>query len=358
MGNPGTARGAAPGLGARRGRQTWVDARAPDDGGPAPRAPAASRRGAAGLLLAVLLLTLGPAARAADRLTVLLDWFINPDHAPILVAQQIGAYRAEGLEVVLVPPADATMPPKLVAAGEGDIALTAEPQFLEQVAAGLPLVRIGVLVDRPLSTLVALQGSGIARLQDLRGKRIGYGSGEVERAMVGAMLRGAGLSLQDVQMVQLGEQLSVALLAHQVDAVTVYRNFETLELQEHGAKTVGFDYETHGVPRFDELIYVARRGAVKDGRFAAFLRATARGAAYLRAHPAESWAAFAKAYPALDDALNRAAWFATIPYFAADPFELDEAQYDRFGAFLVAAGVIDAAPPAADDAMRPPSARP
>lgn len=306
------------------------------------------------VLAACLILILAAhSAHAADKLTVLLDWFINPDHAPILVAQQIGAYAAEGLDVTLIPPADATMPPKLVAAGQGDIALTAEPQFLEQVAAGLPLVRIGALIDRPLSTLVMLQDSGIRKLADLRGKRIGYGSGEVERAMVGAMLRSAGLTIADVTMVQIGEQLTVALLAHQVDAVTVYRNFETLELQQHGARPIGFDYETHGVPNFDELIFVARAGAAHDGRLARFLRATARGVAYLRAHPAESWASFAAAHPELNDALNHQSWFATLPYFAADPFACDPAAYDRFAAFLRQAGVIDAIGPASGYISKP-----
>jgi putative hydroxymethylpyrimidine transport system substrate-binding protein len=288
----------------------------------------------------IVLLAAAPAL-AADKLTVLLDWFINPDHAPLLVAQATGAYAKEGLEVTLVPPADATMPPKLVAAGSGDIALTAEPQFLEQVAAGLPLVRVGVLIDHPLSTLVTLQSSGITRVADLRGKRIGYGSGEAERAMVGAMLQGVGLSLADVQMVQIGEQLSVALLARQVDAVTVYRNVEPLELREHNAATIGFDYETHGVPPFDELILAVRASAAKDPRLVRFLRATAAGAAFLRAHPAQAWASVIQAHPELDDRLNHDSWFATLPYFAADPFELDRAQYGRFARFLKARGVIE-----------------
>jgi putative hydroxymethylpyrimidine transport system substrate-binding protein len=293
-------------------------------------------------LLAALILAMAAPAHAADHLTILLDWFVNPDHAPILVAQHIGAYAAEDLEVTLIPPADATMPPKLVAAGDGDIALTAEPQFLEQRAAGLQLVRIGGLIDRPLSTLVVLQGSGITRLADLRGKRIGYGSGTVEQAMVAAMLRTADLSLADVHMVQIGEQLTVALLSHQVDAVTVYRNVEPFEIQAHGGSTIDFDYESHGVPRFDELIFVARADAARDPRFARFLRATAKGAAYLRAHPEECWAAFAAAHPDLNDTLDRQSWFATIPYFVADPFAFDAKQYADFERFLLKAGVIDA----------------
>ncbi len=278
--------------------------------------------------LLFLLLQLSPQqAAATDHLSVVLDWFINPDHAPLLVAQQIGAYKEEGLDVQLIPPADATMGPKLVAAGQGDIALTAEPQFLEQRAAGLELVRIGVLIDHSLSTLVVLKSAGIDRLAGLRGKRIGYGSGEVEKMMVGVMLHRAGLSLNDVKMVQIGEQLTVALLSHQVDAVSVYRNFEPLELRLHGAPTIGFDYETNGVPPFDDLIMVARAREAADPRLPRFLRATARGLAYLRAHPAEAWDLVRRAYPDLDD-------------------ELNHGRSDRFESLLYTHGLVTAMEPA------------
>ena len=298
-------------------------------------------------IITILLATalLGAPAAAAEHLTVLLDWFVNPDHAPLLVAQQIGAFTRAGLDVELVAPADPNIPPRLVAAGHGDIALTAQPQLYEQLAGGLKLVRIGALIDRPLSTLVSLAAEGITAPAALKGKRIGYGSGEIEKAMVGAMLATVGLSLRDVQMVQVGEQLSVSLLTHQVDAVTVYRNFESFELREAGVQIHGLDYESNGVPSFDELIYVVRSDKAGDPRLPKFLRAVAEGAAYLRAHPQECWDKFAAEHPDMDNSLNHDSWFATIPYFAADPFALDSARYQRFGAFLAKAGVIETAPP-------------
>jgi putative hydroxymethylpyrimidine transport system substrate-binding protein len=285
----------------------------------------------------VLFLLWATQAQAADHLSIVLDWFINPNHAPILVAQQIGAYTAEGLDVELIQPADPSIGPKLVASGQADVALTAEPQFIEQVAAGLKLVRLGVLIDRPLSTLVALRGSGVARLADLRGKRIGYGSGEVEQVMVGVMLRHAGVSLADVHMVQIGEQLSVALLSHQVDAVSVYRNFEPLELERQGAGVLQFDYEKNGVPPFEDLMFASRPIPDGDTRYTRFLRATTRGLVYLRAHPAASWDMTRRMHPDLDNELNHAAWEATLPYFAADARET--ADYAGFAAFLRGAGL-------------------
>ena len=287
--------------------------------------------------LFLFLLLVATPAHAADHLSVVLDWFINPDHAPILVAQQIGAYAAEGLDVDLIQPADATLGPKLVAAGQADLVLTAEPQFIEQVDAGLNLVRVGVLIDRPLSTLVVLQGSGIHKLADLRGKTIGYGASEAERVMVGVMLRQAGLSLSNVHLVQIGEQLSVALLSRQVDAVSVYRNFEPLEIARQGAGVVQFDYERNGVPVFEDLMLAARPIIRNDTRFARFLRATTRGLAYLHAHPNESWEMVRRSHPDIDDPLNHAAWQATLPYFATNAGAA--ADYSGFARFLRDAGM-------------------
>ena len=62
---------------------------------------------------------------------------------------------------------------------------------------------------------------------------------------------------------------------------------------------------------------------------------------------------FMKAHPDLDDALNRAAFDATLPLFARDPVALDAARYDRFAAFLKENGLLDAVPAIATYAIEP-----
>jgi putative hydroxymethylpyrimidine transport system substrate-binding protein len=39
---------------------------------------------------AVALLLAAAPAGAADKLTVLLDWFVNPDHAPLVIGREGG----------------------------------------------------------------------------------------------------------------------------------------------------------------------------------------------------------------------------------------------------------------------------
>ena len=128
------------------------------------------------------------ACAAAKPLTLVLDWFANPDHAPIFVAQQQGFFKQQGLKVNIISPADPADPAKLVAAGHADLAITYQPQLVIQASQGLPLVRIAALIDTPLNCLTVNAAGPIHSLADLKGKTIAYSSGAVDQAALKVML--------------------------------------------------------------------------------------------------------------------------------------------------------------------------
>ncbi len=77
---------------------------------------------------ALILCLLGTSpVMAATKMTVLLDWFVNPDHAPLFVALEKGYFADRGLDVEFIAPANPNDPPKLVAAGKADIAVSYQP---------------------------------------------------------------------------------------------------------------------------------------------------------------------------------------------------------------------------------------
>jgi len=295
-------------------------------------------------LAAVFLLAVAPAR--AEPLTILLDWFVNPDHGPLIVAQEKGFFAEEGLEVTLIEPADPNDPPKLVAAGKADLAVSYQPQIHMLAAAGLPLTRIGTLIATPLSTVLVLDESPIKSIADLKGRTVGFSVGGFEDAVLSAMLAKHGLGLSDVTLVNVNFSLTPSLLSGQVDAVIgAYRNFELNQLAIEGRKGRAFFVEEEGVPPYDELILVANSAKLDDPRLPKVLRALERGVQYIVNHPQEAWESFAKHKKGLDDELNRRAWRDTLPRFALRPAALDRGRYERFGAFLLKAKVIKTAPP-------------
>ncbi|HUT48969.1 MAG TPA: ABC transporter substrate-binding protein [Alphaproteobacteria bacterium] len=297
--------------------------------------------------LATLLLALSSApASARDKLTLVLDWSINPDHAPLYVAKEKGFFREAGLDVTLIEPGDPNSPPRLVAAGRYDLAISYQPQLHMQIDRGLPLVRIGTLVSAPLNSLVVLKSGPIKSIRDLKGRKIGYSVGGFEEALLRAMLGKYGLKMADVTLINVNFSLSPALMAGKVDAVIgAFRNFELNQMDIEGRPGRAFFPENEGVPPYDELIFVANRNAASDPRLPKFLKAVARGVAALRSDPQGSWNFFIKGRKKLNDELNRRAWRDTLPYFADNPAALNVERYRRFSAFMKAQGLIKSIPP-------------
>ncbi len=292
---------------------------------------------------------------ANNKLIVMLDWFVNPDHAALIVAQEKGYFTAQELTVELQTPADPNDPPKLAAAGKVDLAVSYQPQLMIHVNAGLPLKRIGTLVSTPLNALVVLKDGPIKSLADLKGRKIGYSVGGFEEALLKSMLAKAGLKMEDVTLVNVNFSLSPALLANQVDAVIgAFRNFELNQLDLAKKPGRAFYPEEEGVPPYDELVLVANRDGLKDDRYRRFLTALEQATLYILNHPEEAWKAFIAKHKDLDDELNRRAWRDTVPRLARRPAALDESSYSRFAQFLVKQGVITVALPVSNYAVQLP----
>ncbi|WP_108259601.1 ABC transporter substrate-binding protein [Mangrovicoccus ximenensis] len=303
------------------------------------------------LLTTAALLAAAPAL-ANDQMTLMLDWFVNPDHGPILVAEELGYFAEAGLDVEIIAPADPSDPPKMVAAGRADLAVAYQPQLHLQVAEGMPLKRVGTLIATPLNCLLVMQDGPVQEIADLKGKKIGFSVAGVEEAVLGQILGQAGLGLGDVELVNVNWSLSPALMAGQVDAVIgAYRNFELNQMEIEGADGRCFYVEEEGLPTYDELIYVANPETMDAGMIQRFLGATEKAAQFIVNHPEDGWKLFSGTAKELQDELNEKAWADTWPRFSVTPAGLDAGRYKRFEAFLHEAGLIAEAKPVSDIAI-------
>ena len=125
----------------------------------------------------------------------------------------------------------------MIAAGQGDIAISYQPQLHVQVAEGLPLVRIGTIVETPLNSLVVLKDGPIESIADLKGKKVGFSVGGFEDALLAAMMKTHGLELSDVELININFALSPSLITGAVDAVIgAFRNFELNQLDYRKAR--------------------------------------------------------------------------------------------------------------------------
>ncbi|WP_271270453.1 ABC transporter substrate-binding protein [Aliamphritea hakodatensis] len=288
----------------------------------------------------------------AEKVTLMLDWFVNPDHGPIIVAKQQGLFKAQGLDIEITEPADPSTPPKLVAAGKFDLAVTYQPQLIRDVVEDLPLSRVSTLIATPLNTVMVLKDKGYTSLADLEGKKIGYAfDGGLVDATIGTMMKKNGASIDNVELINVGWSLSASLATGKVDAIYGgYRNFEMHQLSMEGFEGKAFFVEEEGIPPYDELVVVANSNKIDKDMLKKFNRALELATQFTVNHPDEAWELF-KSYGdgnKLDTELNRLAWKDTLIRFALRPQAADLGRYDNYAQFLFDNGVIKTLPKATD----------
>lgn len=272
-----------------------------------------------GIFLAFLLIGILHTREETRPLRVSLDFFVNPNHIPLVVCRELGFFAEEGLEVEWFVPADPSDPVKLAASRAVDVALTPQINYMIARSEGLPLIAIGALIDHGLGGLLSLRQHGVETIDDLRGKRIGYSLTPLEPILWESMLDCGGVSIDEVDLINVRYATVAALLSGAVDAIGAFRNFETIQVELRNEEPVFFPQEAYCVPETFDIILVVHPDLIaeREPELRAFLEALSEAIARTREDPASAFSRFLDAQPDLDDELNRRAFDATLPLFAA-----------------------------------------
>lgn len=98
-----------------------------------------------------------------------LDWYPQPEHGGFYAAQTLGYYKAEGLDVMLLPLPQYGSVAQLVTSGKADIGLGSSDQILEWDSNGLPLIAIAATMQHDPQAVMVHKDSPIHSFRDLEG---------------------------------------------------------------------------------------------------------------------------------------------------------------------------------------------
>ena len=261
---------------------------------------------------------LTPTASKEQPLNLMLDWLPNADHVGIYDALAKGYFAAAGLNVHVQTPTDPASPLQLLAAGKVDVAISYEPELMLARDKGEPLVAIGAIVQRPLTSIVSLGSKHITSPAQLRGKRVGDAGIQYQHAFLETILRHAGVPPKSVTETNVGANLVPALLSGRIDAALgAYWNYEAIQLAQDGKHPNVIHVEKAGVPTYDELVLVTTENdiASKTNELRRFVQAIGRGYEAVRANPQAGVQALVRANPSLSPKLQQASVNATLPWY-------------------------------------------
>lgn len=323
--------------------------------------PAMTRLRIPAIALAVLALALTLAAcgekseeggAEPEAFSLTLDFYPNPDHAGIYMAEKLGYFEEAGLDVSIQTPSDPAAPVKQVAAGQSDLAISYEPEVALAREQGLDIVAIAALVNQPLTSLIWLGKSGIKGVADLKGRTIATAGIPYQDKFLETILARVDLTTDQLKVVNVGFGLLPAVTSGSADAILGgFRNVEGVDLRLRGLAPTVTPVDQLGVPTYDELVLVANRESLEEDpeKFRLFIAALERGTEAAVDNPGAATKAITEANPDLEPKLTAAEVEATLPFLGArvgdQPFGyMDPKEWEAFAAWMRDNELIDSLP--------------
>ncbi len=231
----------------------------------------------------------GAAPQKLTTMTLALDWTPNTNHTGIYIALAQGWYRAEGIDLKLLPYSANVSPDVLVSTGKADVGVSSTEGIVADAAVGQPVVSIAAIIQHNTSALVTLASSGLTRPSDLDGKIYGGFGAPYESAVVGEIIQKDGGKGQ-FKNVTLSVDAMQALESHRIDFVWVFEGWEIIQAQREGVKLNVFPITNYGVADYYTPNLIASPAEIqqKPDLLHKFMTATACGYEYARTHVQQS----------------------------------------------------------------------
>jgi putative hydroxymethylpyrimidine transport system substrate-binding protein len=282
-----------------------------------------------------------------DEVSMALDWYPWANHSPFFLADERGYFADEDLDVDIHVPANPEDVLMLVGSGRDTFGISYQTAVLQARQEDIPVQSVAALVQYPLNSIMTLEGSELTRPGDLEGRQIGYPGIPSNEALLETMLESDGLSLDDVELVNVGFNLVQALISEQVDAIIgAYWVHESILAENEGFPVNIMRVEDWGVPIYYELVLVASDETVEENPelVERFVRAMRKGYAEAMDDHDSATDAMIEEYPDTDRALEADSIVLLSPLWTegADYFgQQTEERWQVYADWMIARGLLD-----------------
>ncbi|MES2252155.1 MAG: ABC transporter substrate-binding protein [Pseudomonadota bacterium] len=274
-----------------------------------------------------------PAKIAAVPVKIALEWFLNPHHAPFIIAHTNGYFAEEGLDVTFYPANGSQEGCRQAQQGSVDFAITHEPQVLILNAKGMHLKTVAVIIPETLEVILSTvplnpltekpcEKPCEKKSSPLAGKTIAHGSsgaGSLTFSVMDQFLKSQNLTEDDVTLIMAKNCLVSGFIAGQIDVVfNIYRTYQLHDIKKH-MKRPFFVYELQafGVPSFASMVLVC--GATVPAEIRLKMRcALQKAVAFILENPDAAYECVRLYRPELDTTENKDVWPSVHPAFAKD----------------------------------------
>ncbi len=279
-----------------------------------------------------------------NKVSLALDWYPNSNHAGIFYAKDKGYFLDGDLDVEVYTPSDPSSILQTVASGRDQFGISYQPDLLLARSEGVPVVAISSIVRTPLNSIMTLKKSGISDPSKLKGKTIGYPGIPLNIGILQSILEGQGLTINDVNLVDVGFDLVPALLSSRVDAVIgAFWSHESILIELEGEGVNILKFQDWGIPEYHELVLVTSEKYLYENKeiVESFVKSFRKGFEGSIESNSESMESLISAFPEVNVELETEGIKLLAPLWIESMNSNNMDSWYKFGDWMKEKGLID-----------------
>ncbi len=254
------------------------------------------------LTIAVMLMSTGCSKKQPlENITVLLDWTPNTNHTGLYVAEALGYFAEEGLNVTIMQPSEGTAS-SLVASGKAQFGFSYQEEVTYALTADapLPIKAIATVLQHNTSGFASPTEKKIMEPRDFEGKRYGGWGSPMEEMMLRDLMKRTGGSYDKITMVNIGASDYFTAIRKDIDFGWIFYGWDGIQAEVRNIK-LNFTFLKDIDPVYDYYtpVIITNNDTITSNPalIKRFLRALSKGYAYAAAEPDKAAELLIKAVP-------------------------------------------------------------
>jgi NitT/TauT family transport system substrate-binding protein len=180
----------------------------------------------------------GPAA-AADKVVLMLNWYVYGEHAPFYYGKEKGIFAAEGIDLEIQEGRGSGVTTQAVAAKTANFGYVDVPTMMRAAVKGAPVVATGVLLQTSPMSAMGFVEKNIRKPEDIKGKTVATTPGDSMSQIWPLFLKKTGLKESDFKIVSGDAQTKVnAVINGQADLLLGYVMDQSMKIKDATGKDV------------------------------------------------------------------------------------------------------------------------
>jgi NitT/TauT family transport system substrate-binding protein len=178
-------------------------------------------------------------AAAADKVVLMLNWYVYGEHAPFYYGKEKGIFAAEGIELEIQEGRGSGVTTQAVAAKSANFGYVDVPTMMRAAVKGAPVVATGVLLQTTPMSAMGLVEKNIKKPEDIKGKTVVVTPGDSMSQIWPLFLKKTNLKESDIKILSGDPQTKInAVINNQADLLLGYVMDQSMKIKDATGKDV------------------------------------------------------------------------------------------------------------------------